>query len=525
MEKRLAKKKLMEKRYTEKKLKIVFLASEMAPLIKTGGLGDIVGALPHYLQKLGHEVRVILPKYSSLSSLGSKKPKTALKTLGVWMGKNEEWCTVFEIRLNSLPIYLVEHHIFFSREGLYHDTQIQDYSDNPKRFAFFCRSAIQLCKALKWKVDIFHCHDWQTALTPAYLKTWDFNDPYVGGSASLLTIHNAEHQGIYSKDSCWSYIGLREDLFQSDQFESHGEVHLLKGGIYHADLVNTVSPGYAKEISSPYGASGLAPYLHNKGKNFIGILNGVDYPLWSPEQDKKIPANYSSKDLSGKKICKSALQKAFSLPVRDKIPLFATIGRLAHQKGYYLLKNILPTILETMNLQFIILGTGEKELEDFFSQISEQYPEKLGIYIGFSEEKAHWIEAGADFFVMPSLFEPCGLTQLYSLRYGTLPIVRATGGLDDTVINYNNAKTIQTIRGTGFKFLDATEPTLYNTLSWALSTYKKRPAHMKQLIQNAMKQDFSWEKSIQKYIHAYHQSVQNKLDYDRSFFPVKQTLK
>ncbi len=492
--------------------KILMISSEMAPLIKTGGLGDVVGALPAEFIRRGCDVRVVIPKYGDCT-LDDDKVEKVVEPMGVWMGTGQEWCSVFKVMTKTaIPVYLIEHHLFFARPGLYHDADMNDYPDNPRRFGFFTRAALQLCREINFMPDVVHAHDWQTALAPAYLKIWDWDSPVLGQAASVLTIHNAAYRGIYPKVHL-DYLGLGWQNFVPDKFETYDNFHFLKGGIYYADVVNTVSPGYAREIGTPYSPYGLAPPLSNKGGNFFGILNGVDYNQWSPEKDMIIPARYSSGDLRGKKACKRALQERFLLEERDDVALVGAIGRFVHQKGYHLLAQIVDAALQSMNLQFVILGTGENGLERFFSDLPERHPGRAGSYIGFSNNLAHLIEAGCDFFLMPSLYEPCGLNQMYSLRYGTLPIVHATGGLDDTVVNYNE----NTTKGTGFKFYDASPGALYHALERALRTYYDRPEHMHQLIAQAMAEDFSWEKSAGDYLKAYERAIKNKKRYDALF--------
>jgi starch synthase len=295
--------------------------------------------------------------------------------------------------------------------------------------------------------------------------------------------------------------------FTPEKFEDHGGMNYLKGGIHYADLVNTVSPTYADETRTPAMGWGLAPHLMDKGEDYIGILNGVDYSQWSPEVDLLIPTTYSQSDLSGKAVCKQELQQRFSLEVNSQIPVIGVVSRLVEQKGLNLLAQAIERIVDQMVVQFVILGSGDKELEDFYRDLPAQYPGQIGSHIGYSNELAHWIEAGSDFFVMPSFYEPCGLNQIYSLRYGTLPIVRATGGLDDTVEQYDET----TGAGTGFKFWDPTPDALFGTVGWAVSTHYDRPHHMEAMIQRAMSRRFSWQESAQKYVEAYARAIENKL--------------
>jgi len=492
----------------KKKLKIAMIASECVPYVKTGGLADVVGALPYELTRMGHETIVILPKYASIDSeFHNLEP--FLSPLGVWMGVSMEWCAAYRAIKNGIPFYFIESHKFFDRWGYYHDADMNDYLDNYKRFGFFTRAALQLCRDMQFSPDIVHVHDWQTALAPGYLKIWHWDDPILGRAASVLTIHNIAYQGVYNAAD-FEYLGLQWGNFTADKFEDHGRINFLKGGIHYADMVNTVSPTYAHETLTPEGGSGLAPYLNNKGQNYIGILNGADYERWNPEIDPLIPANYSSADLSGKAICKRVLQERFQLTINADIPVIGIISRLAMQKGLGLLTEVIEPILQNMIVQFVILGAGERNLADFFRELPARYKGVIGSYIGYSNELSHLIEAGSDFFLMPSLFEPCGLNQIYSLKYGTLPIVRATGGLDDTVEQYNEKDG----SGTGFKFWEPSPSSLFYTIGWAISTYFDRKSHFDRMRQTAMKQDYSWEHSAQQYRKLYDRAMANKRAYD-----------
>lgn len=485
-------------------MKIVMAASECIPYIKTGGLADVVGALPGALKQIGHEVIVILPLYSSIEyDLNSLYPY--LDSLGVWMGNTLEWCSVHTADMGGTQVYFIESQKYFSRYGLYHDASFNDYLDNPYRFGFLSRAALQLCKDIGFEPDIVHVHDWHTALIPGFLKIWHWNDPILSRAASVLTIHNLAYQGVYDKE-VFDYLGLRWENFTSDRYEDNGKINFLKGGIVFADMVNTVSPTYARETLTPSGGYGLAPYLSNRGDSYLGILNGCDYENWNPATDPLIPARYTSEDLSGKAICKQALQERFNLEVNHHIPIIGVVSRLVNQKGLDLLAEVIESIVSQMQVQFAILGSGEKALETFYGQISTRYAGKIGSFIGYSNELSHLIEAGSDFFIMPSIYEPCGLNQMYSLKYGTLPIVRATGGLDDTVQQYDERSG----QGTGFKFWEISAKAIYYTVGWAVSTYYDRPQHMKNMIKLAMIQDYSWEKSALAYLKLYQNAIDKK---------------
>jgi len=485
------------------KLKILMIASECAPYAKTGGLADVISALPKALRAHGYEVIVVIPRYSTIPNW--HQMELILAPMGVWMGDSQEWCSVYKADNEGTPVYFIESEKYFGRWGYYHDQDFNDYLDNPQRFGFLTQAALQLCRDLDFSPDIVHAHDWQTALAPAYLKIWHWDDPILGSAASVLTIHNIAYQGVYPIES-YNYLGLQWSNFSSDKFEDHGNLNLLKGGIFYADMVNTVSPKYAEETRTAMYAYGLAPYLNNKGSNYVGILNGVDYEQWDPKIDSLIPANYTAEDLSGKAVCKMELQKRFLLEQDPDIPLFGVISRFVDQKGLDLLVQTIDGIMNHMLAQFVILGAGEKRLEEFFRRLPTRYPGRAGSYIGYHNENAHLIEAGADFFLMPTIFEPCGLNQMYSLKYGTLPIVRATGGLDDTVQQYNEI----TGAGTGFKFWERSTHAIYFSVGWAVSTYYDRKHHIYQMMQSAMIQDFSWNQSARAYEALYRRALKKK---------------
>ena len=502
------------KRIESDSLKILIVASEMYPYAKAGGLGDVASSLSSILRQMGHDVRVVIPRYAMIDP-GKYNAKPILQPMGVWMGNQEEWCSVLETTsAGGVPVYMIEHQLYFERWGLYHDADMHDYDDNPRRFAFLSRAALQLCIDIGFKPDVVHSNDWQTALSAAYLKVWHWNDPILGSAASLLTLHNVAYQGIYPK-SHFDYIGLGWQNFTEEKLESYEKINMLKGGLYYSDVITAVSPTFAREITKPFGGFGIAPYLTKRGDDLIGIVNGIDYTVWNPEKDKNISCHYSVNDLSGKKACKKHLQETFDLRQDENVMLIGTIGRFVDQKGYHLIAECIESVLKNMHVQFVILGTGEKELEDYFHDLPRRYSTRAGSYIGFDAHRAHLIEAGCDFFLMPSLFEPCGLNQMYSMHYGTLPIVHATGGLDDTVENYNEA----TGDGTGFKFFEPTSHALYYTIGWATSTFYDRPHHIQKMVHTAMTTDFSWEKSAQEYVNAYKRAIANKAKIDSGYRP------
>ncbi|MBN1158118.1 MAG: glycogen synthase GlgA [Bacteroidales bacterium] len=488
-----------------KSLKILMVASECIPYAMTGGMGDVVGSLPPSLQRTGADVRIVIPKYSFIDT-EKYNIVPFIESMGVWMGNKQEWCSVYKtVTAKGIPVYFIEYNLYFDREGLYHDAGYNDYQDNPKRFAFLSRAALQLCQEIHFIPDIVHANDWPTALLPVYLKIWHRGDPILGKAASVLTIHNLAYQGRYSKES-YNYLGLGEINFTSDKFECHGAINLLKGGIYYADFINTVSPGYARETITPEGGFGLDPFLRNKESRYIGILNGADYSIWDPETDILIPANYSMNNLKGKRICKKSLQEKMNLDPDPELPVIGVVSRFTWQKGLDLLIACIANIFENMKVQFAILGSGDNDQESFFGKLPGLYPGKAGSYIGYNNELAHLIEAGCDFFLMPSVYEPCGLNQIYSLKYGTVPIVRATGGLDDTVSQYDPVSG----SGTGFKFSEPSTQALYQVILQAVKTYHGDRALVMKLIRNGMQQHYSWEDSAIQYMDLYRNAVQSR---------------
>jgi len=417
-------------------------------------------------------------------------------------GGEENWVGVHTALLDGgVKVWFVDYQRFFGRRGIY-DENHREYDDNAFRFGLLSKAATQICKDNGWIPDVIHVHDWQTAVAAALLKTWDRILSPLSQTASVLTIHNIGYQGVYHP-SVMNYLGVGWEHFTTDKFEDHGKINLLKAGIHFADAITTVSPTHAKEVLTPAGGMGLAPYLNARASDFTGILNGCDYEHWNPATDPLIPSQYTPDNLSGKVTCKAVLQQRFELEINPQMPLFGIVSRFAPQKGFSLLMDALPRVLNTMVVQVVVLGNGNHQTEEFFNWLARNHPGRVGVYIGFHNDLSHLIEAGSDFFLMPSRYEPCGLNQMYSLKYGTLPIVRATGGLDDTVENYNQA----TGAGTGFKFWADTSSALYNTIGWANSTWYDRPQHIAKLRQQAMAQDFSWAKSAARYVEVYQRAI------------------
>lgn len=486
------------------KLRVLLVTAECVPYAKTGGLGDAVAGLAKALHRLGHDVRIVLPLYSIIDYV--KHGLQFQRSACIHMGHGEEnWIGLHTAKLDGeVDVWFIDHGRFFHRGGIYSDGP-NDYTDNAYRFGLLSKAALQICKDLEFIPDVMHLHDWQATPAAAFLKTWDNFASPLSQTASVVTIHNIGHQGKYHA-SVMRYYGLGDEHFTSDKFEDFSGVNLLKAGIHFADAITTVSPTHAREILEPIGGQGLERHLQNRAADLSGILNGVDAEHWNPATDKLLPARYSADNLKGKAVCKEALQKRFGLEPRPDLPLFGIVSRFAQQKGFDLLTGALPRALNGMAMQLVVLGTGNPETEDFFNWLHAIYPTRVGTYIGFSNELSHLIEAGSDFFLMPSLYEPCGLNQIYSLAYGTLPVVRATGGLADTVQNYNEA----TGDGTGFVFDLPNAAALHDTIGWAVSTWYDRPHHYKKLQQTAMKQEFPWSKSAEQYVEVYKKAIKRR---------------
>jgi len=482
------------------KLKILFTASEVVPFEKTGGLADVAGALPKALEQLGHEVIVVMPRYYNIDKNDLEQLPAPL---GVPMGSmGEFWAGVYRTKLpnSKVSIYFIDYEKYFGRSGLYGDKN-GGYHDNDKRFVFLSKAALQLCKMLHFTPDIIHANDWHTAAEPLLAKTRFVHD--FAHAATVLTIHNLQHQG-YCDKSIIDVMEVGWEHFNPHEMESFGSVNLLKGGIAVADAVTTVSKKYAQEIQTPEFGFGLDGHIRAHNEKLFGILNGVDYDEWNPAKDGFIAVNYDKENIEKKVLCKRDLQEHFGLPLREDIPLIGFVGRFVEQKGIALIAGVIETLLN-QEIQIVMLGTGESWAEHFFADVAYKR-ENFALHIGYSNALAHKIEAGSDMFLMPSIFEPCGLNQIYSLRYGTLPIVRAAGGLDDTIINFDEEHK----RGNGFKFYDATEQALYNTVLWAVDVYKHKKEAFKRMQHFAMSEHFSWEDSAKEYVEVYQFALEHK---------------
>lgn len=482
------------------KMKILMVASECAPFSKVGGLADMVSSLSKQLGESGCDVRIFTPLYSSIRR--GAKFKKFLEPLSVHMGLGiEEYASVWEAPLGAAKAYFLEFNKFYDRPGIYNYAG-ESFGDNGGRFAFLSRAALDFCLASGWIPDVVHCHDWPSALVPVLLNR-NFSSTALSRAASVMTIHNLQHQGVFHR-GVLEYAGITMDEFRADSCESMGALNMLKGGIYHATKITAVSPTYAREIQTPQYGCGLEGVLRFKAADLVGIINGVDLKEWNPRTDKFIAANYGLGDMAGKAICKEALQRRMGLEVDAKIPIFAVVSRLYDQKGLDLLARIAQPLVDNMKIQIAVLGSGEPWLEGAFRSLAAANPGRIAAHIGYDGELSHIMEAGADFFVMPSRFEPCGLNQMYSMIYGTLPIVRRTGGLADTVESYSKSGGA---RGDGFAFDDPTADALYNTVGWACATWYDSPRDIAALRENAMRRDFSWSASAEKYMQVYRWAV------------------
>jgi starch synthase len=463
------------------------VTSEAAPFAKTGGLADVLGALPAALVKQGDEVMVLLPAYGNGNMRGAQR---FFHDAPVWMTGGYYQCAFDRIDRDGVPFLFLSCPPLFDRTGLYGD-RLGDFGDNHVRFGVLSRAAFTVAARI-FRPDIIHCHDWQASLAPVYLRTVFRHDPVFHGVKSILTIHNLGYQGRFPARNI-NDLGLDPpEVFHLNGLEYYGDLNLLKGGINYADYITTVSPTYAREIQTPEHGFGLDPLLRSRSHVLSGILNGVDYNEWNPEDDPYLPANYSARNLEGKQACKRAILEEYGLDTSDlDRPLIGIVSRFAHQKGLDLVAACIQGLAD-LNLQMVVLGSGDPALERTFGDIARARPSQFGYRGEYNNALAHRIEAGADMFLMPSRYEPCGLNQIYSLRYGTVPIVRATGGLDDTIQHE-----------TGFKFWGATAAEVYGCVRHALWIYENQKPWWRQMMLEGMRKDFSWDASAAEYSNLY----------------------
>jgi starch synthase len=481
-------------------MKILFAASEAAPFAKTGGLADVAGSLPPAIASLGHEVRMVMPYYRQAARQASDLTRVATFSvpLGTWM----ERCDVLEGKLGGkVIVYFIKKDIYYDRPELY-QTERVDYPDNAERFIFFSRAILELCRALGYSPDIIHCNDWQTGLVPLYLKTLYRGSETLNRAKTVFTVHNLGYQGLF-----WHWdmrlTGLGWEVFTPEGIEFHGKINFLKAGLVYADLITTVSKTYSREIQSPEYGNGLEGVLVDRAGDLTGIVNGIDYRIWDPARDHDIPKTYSAARLAGKALCKKELHALVRMPGTDG-PLIGMVTRLVDQKGLDILTEALPELM-SLGVQFVILGTGDEKYHRLLSDAAGRYAGKMRVLLRYDDSLAKNVYAGCDMFLMPSRYEPCGLGQMIALRYGAVPVVRRTGGLSDTVADYDP----KTGQGTGFLFDEYSAPELVDCLRRALEVYGNRNK-WKRLMRNGMKQDFSWARSAREYVKVYRKAMRKK---------------
>ncbi|MDD2689634.1 MAG: glycogen synthase GlgA [Candidatus Omnitrophica bacterium] len=456
-------------------MKIAICASEVVPYAKTGGLADVAGALPQALEKLGQEVIIVMPRYKSIN-----ESKFKLQRIKEDIS--------YSITGNKIKVYFIEKDKYFNREGLYQDKS-GDYKDNLARFSYYNKRTLELLKEINFKPDIIHVHDWQASLIPVYLKTIFLKDPFYQATKTILTIHNIGYQGLFPKEE-FPQLGLDWSIFNIEGLEFYGKINILKGGMEYSDIINTVSSTYSKEIQTKEFGFGLEGVLNKRRNSLFGILNGLDYSIWNPETDKFISKNYSLKTIADKYSNKKDLQEICRLPLHDEVPLFGIVSRLAEQKGFDIFSEAMNEICK-QNLQLVILGTGDLKYHQLLEKATKKHPKVISLHLKFDDPLAHKIYAGSDAFLMPSRYEPCGLGQLISLRYGTIPLVFKTGGLADTV-NEDN----------GFIFERYSKEDLVRTIKEAVAAFKTNKKWSR-LITKAMECNFSWDESAKHYLKLY----------------------
>ncbi|MBA2939949.1 glycogen synthase GlgA [Paenibacillus sp. CGMCC 1.16610] len=475
-------------------MKVLFAASEAVPFIKTGGLADVIGSLPKELIQQGLDVRVILPKYGGIPAKYREAMTTAV-THDIYVGWRKQYIGIQVLQQDGVTFYFVDNEFYFNRSGVY------GYGDEAERFAFFCKGVIETLPLLDFQPDVIHCHDWQASMIPVLLKAHYQHLPFYSEIKTLTTVHNLKYQGVFSQSLFKELFGLSEDHFTGTALELHGGASFLKGGLLYADRITTVSQTYAEEIQTPYFGEHLDSLLRHRRDQLTGIVNGIDYEVFDPMNDPHLVSTYRD-SLPKKQLNKTALQERLGLEVREDVPMIALVTRLVQQKGLDLIQHVLPEIL-SLDIQLVVLGTGEYDYEEMFKQAALKHPGKVSAQICFDEALAHQIYAASDLFLMPSQFEPCGIGQLIALRYRSVPIVRETGGLKDTVLPYNEF----TGEGTGFSFRDYNAHDMLHTIRRAVFFYKNdRDAWLK-IQMNMKKGDFSWKKSAQQYIGLYKEMV------------------
>jgi starch synthase len=473
-------------------MRVLFVASEASPFIKTGGLGDVAGALPKALAQKGADARVVIPKYKEINWEVRDKLRF-VKWFNVRVGWREQFCGVWEYFYNGVTYYVLDHERYFNRDGIY------GFYDDAERFAFFDRAVLDMLRQIDWQPDLIHCNDWQTGMIPVLLNfEYKRNDMFYWKMKCVYSIHNIAFQGIFDPKILPELFGFDMELYDNTCLKFDEGVSFMKGGLYYSDIITTVSNTYAYEIQTPEYGERLDGVLRDRSYALRGITNGIDYDEFNPKTDRFINKNYDVNSINDKAINKTELQQELGLEVNKDIPMIAMVTRLTNQKGIDLLVNISDRLLSQQNVQLVILGTGDKHYEDHFKWLNYRYGNKVSANIKFDNALANKIYAASDMFLMPSLFEPCGLGQLIALRYGSIPIVRETGGLKDTVTAYNE----YTGEGNGFSFRNYNSEELYNMIQYALWIYQDK-GKWNGLIRNAMNSDNSWNKSAQIYLNLY----------------------
>ena len=481
---------------SERPLKILLLSAEVVPFAKTGGLADVAGALPKALKELGHDVRVVMPHYGFIDRKRYNLNEI-IANLEVSMDGQDETASILEGQIGpDVPIYMVNNSKYYDRDGIYM------YQDDADRFIFFCKAAMEMTKKLNWQPDVYHCNDWHTAVIPNWLHTIYRDDPFFQNSVSVYTIHNLAYQGVFGR-KVLEISGLSKYQYLIPPGVSpENQVNMMGRGIFFADIINTVSETYAEEILTPEYGEGFDWLLKERRDHLYGILNGVDYEVNNPATDPRIFQHYDLDNPEGKLENKLGLQREAGLAVEPQTPLIGIISRLSDQKGFDLIGQIIEGMMQNLNFQLVLLGTGSEYYHNLFQEIKQKYPEKAAIYLTFNNELAQKIYAGSDMFLMPSRFEPCGLGQLLALRYGSIPIVRETGGLKDTVINYEP----RAHNGNGFTFQNYNSLAMYTAIVRAIEIF-----HLKErwqiLVQRGMSADFSWRNSAGKYVELYRKAL------------------
>jgi len=481
------------RRETAPALHVAMVSPEIAPFAKTGGLSDSVGSLARALEQLGLRVSLLMPAYRSVLQSGFPVEDTGVRFTVPISNRQEEGLLLRTKMGSSISVYLIRADKYFDRDYLY-GTPDGDYPDNAERFTFFTRATLEVLK--HDPPSILHAHDWQSALAITFLKAQPLLYPELSSTKTVVTVHNLGYQGLFWYLD-WHLLNLDWSFFNLRDLEFYGKINFLKGGIVFADAINTVSPNYAEEIKTAEQGFGLEGVFQERAARLCGILNGVDYSLWNPETDQLIATTYSPENLSGKKVCKADLQRSFGLPENPEIPVIGVVSRLTMQKGFDLLEKALDELL-SRDVQFVLLGTGDRRYQEFFLQAATKHSGKLAVQIAFDESLAHKVIAGADLFLMPSRYEPCGLTQMYSLKYGTIPVVRATGGLKDTIQEFN----AETGKGNGFVFVPYEVADFLAAVDRALRLFSRK-RQWQTLVKNAMAADFSWDKSARVYLNLY----------------------